>query len=121
MKPSQILKSYHGKRMGIDRIVKVQQVRLDQVLDAEIDILKLDLQGYELQALRGCEQLLERIKLVTIEVEFAPLYENQSLFSDIDIFLRRNQFSLFNLYELWTHFDGQLTSGDALYLNKRYF
>ena len=38
-----------------------------------------------------------------------------------DVFLRQHGFKLLNLYDLWTQEDGQLTAGDAVYLNTRYF
>ncbi|HEX3052641.1 MAG TPA: FkbM family methyltransferase [Aggregatilineaceae bacterium] len=119
--PSSILVHYHGSKMDVTETVEVPLVRMDSVLDQEIDILKLDLQGYELEALRGATNLLPRIKAITIEVEFVPLYDGQPLYGDIDVFLRAAGFRLLNLYELWTHPDGQLTSGDAVYLNTRYF
>lgn len=104
-------------------MVEVQQVRLEDVMKGchEIDFLKLDLQGYELEALNGCGKLLERIKIITIEIEFIPLYDGQPLFGDIDVYLRAQGFRMLNLYELYTHLDGQLTAGDAVYLNRKYF
>jgi FkbM family methyltransferase len=121
LKPTGITKKYHGHKVDVSIELAVEQVRLDDVVDGGIDILKLDLQGYELEALKGAERSLPSTKLILIEVEFVPLYENQPLFGDIDVFLREQGFSLLNLYELWTHPDGQLTSGDAIYLNSRYF
>lgn len=120
--PGKWKQKYHGEKVDIAKTVEVQQVRLDQAISVgEIDILKLDLQGYELEALKGAGDLLGRIKIIITEVEFVPLYENQPLFGDIDLFLRNAGFRLLNLYELYTHPDGQLTSGDAVYLNTRYF
>ena len=121
MRPSEILKFYHGEKMDIEQTIQVQQVRLDQVLNGEIDLLKLDLQGSELEALKGSEQLIKKIKIITTEIEFVPLYEGQPLFSEIDSFLRLNGFRILNLYDLWTHPDGQLTAGDAIYLNLKYY
>jgi FkbM family methyltransferase len=124
LSPSSILKGYHGEKVAAKRVIEAPQVRLDDTLWGgahEVDILKLDLQGYEFEALKGCGKLLTKIRLITTEVEFVPLYEGQPLFGDIDIFLRNEGFILLNLYELYTHPDGQLTSGDAVYLNSRYF
>jgi FkbM family methyltransferase len=120
LRPSKILQGYHGDKMDTLETLDVEQVRLDEILDEKIDILKLDLQGYELEALRGCEGLLGRTKSITTEIEFVPLYEEQVVFGELDTFLRRSGFQLLNLYELWTHPDGQLTAGDAVYMNKRY-
>ncbi len=112
---------YHGRMMEINRAIYVPQVGLDEILDRDVDILKLDLQGYEMEALKGCERLINRIKVITTEIEFVPLYEGQPLFAEIDLYLRSRGFKLLNLYELYTHPDGQLTAGDAVYLNTRYF
>jgi FkbM family methyltransferase len=119
--PSSINHQYHPGEMLVENTIEVPVKRLDSVLDSDIDLMKLDLQGYELEALKGCGALLPRIKAITTEVEFVPLYEGQPLFGDIDIFLRQHGFKLLNLYDLWTQEDGQLTAGDAVYLNTRYF
>jgi FkbM family methyltransferase len=119
--PSNINHQYHPGEMLVETTIQVPVKQLDSVLDSEIDLLKLDLQGYELEALKGCGDLLPRIKAITTEVEFVPLYEGQPLFGDVDVFLRQHGFKLLNLYDLWTQEDGQLTAGDAVYLNTRYF
>jgi FkbM family methyltransferase len=123
LNPSNIFKFYHGDNTDIEKTLEVPMVRLDDELFEmkTIDILKLDLQGYELEALKGCEKILQHIKIITTEIEFVSLYDEQPLFADIDTFLRNHGFRLLNLYELWTHPDGQLTAGDAVYLNLRFF
>ncbi len=119
--PTSIKRSYHGDRVNVKQVIDVEQIRLDDIIDKEIDILKFDLQGYELEAFKGCGRLLEMTKIITTEIAFVPLYEEQPLFGDIDVSLRKKGFRLLNLYELWTHPDGQLTAGDAVYLNSKYF
>ena len=114
-------KKYHGEKMEISDVLEIEIVRLESIIDHEIDILKMDLQGYELEALKGSENVLHEIKLILLEVEFIPLYENQPLFGDLDVFLRGKGFNFHNFYDLWTHRDGQLTSGDAIYLNSKYY
>lgn len=62
-------------------ILEVPMVRLDDLLRAELTLhgpvfLKLDLQGYELHALRGATQLLQMIDVALLEVSFyAQAYE----------------------------------------------
>lgn len=120
--PGDWVRKYHEEKMDIRQTIEVEMVRLDSILPVKsIDIFKLDLQGYELEALKGAEHLLPHIKVITTEVEFVPLYLNQPLFSDIESFLRAHDFRLLNLYELWTHPDGQLTAGDAVFLNNHFF
>jgi hypothetical protein len=46
-------------------------------------LLKLDVQGFELEALRGATSLLERVDAVLTECSFVRFYEGQPLFEDI--------------------------------------
>ena len=57
-----------------------------------IDFLKLDTQGNELHILRGCEDYIHKTGIIKCEVNFAPVYHNQHVFSEIDLFLRDNGF-----------------------------
>jgi FkbM family methyltransferase len=72
--------------------------RLDEILSEEDIIkpalLKLDVQGYELQALLGCGRLLDQIDFVYVEVSFVTLYLGQALADDVVQFLFSNGFSL---------------------------
>jgi FkbM family methyltransferase len=62
------------------------------------DVLFMDVQGAELEVLRGATETLQRGGLaIMAETMFLPLYEKQGLFSDIDILLRkRHRYSFFD-------------------------
>jgi len=107
----------------------VQCTTLDtasRAANLDIAALKADTQGTELDILRGAERCLnETLLAVELEVEFTPLYSAQPLFSDVDAFMRKHGFMLFDLgnllYHKWrqTHKiggrKGQLLAADALY------
>jgi FkbM family methyltransferase len=80
------------------RVVATEPVetrRLDDLPEtAGADLLKLDIQGAELMVLRHAEARLRDAVVIQAEVEFLPLYRNQPLFSDIDLFLRARGFVL---------------------------
>jgi FkbM family methyltransferase len=57
-------------------------------------LLKLDVQGSELSALRGCESLLERFAYVYVEASFIELYEGQALVTEVIEFLLSRGFKL---------------------------
>lgn len=73
--------------------------RLDDVLPAHqrIDFLKLDIQGFELEALKGGEAALARTLVVHCEAAFAEIYKDQCFFSEIEIFLRARGFAFIDI------------------------
>jgi FkbM family methyltransferase len=68
----------------------IQTHRLDDLSEIQdIDYLKLDVQGAELDIILGGPRLLGGTTLVHTEVEFIPIYADQPLFGDIDVALRK--------------------------------
>lgn len=75
--------------------IPAKTTRLDDVPEiSRIDYLKLDVQGAELDVLRGGERHLKNALFVQAELEFVPLYKGQALFSDVEPFLRERGFLL---------------------------
>jgi len=67
--------------------------RLDDIRETEgVELLKLDIQGAELMALRHAEKRLESTLVVQAEVEFLPLYVGQPLFTEVEAYLRNRGF-----------------------------
>ena len=91
-----------------------------------VDFLDLDTQGSELEILEGAQSFLAKsVVALKCEVEFSPLYEGQPLFGDVDSYLRKFGFMLFDLsrsryrranFPAYALTRGQLLWGDALYL-----
>lgn len=52
-----------------------------------IDIIWMDLQGAELKALYSMGDMLDNVKLIYTESEMNPMYEGQSLFSEVHQYL----------------------------------
>jgi FkbM family methyltransferase len=87
-------------------------------------VLKLDVQGAELDVLEGAVQRLETVRLVESEVEFNSMYANQPLYADIDRFLRSHGFVLWRLgqlvhYELAGH-SSDFVVGDVQVFENRF-
>jgi len=79
---------------------EVDTVRLDDVINEPVDFLKLDVQGAELDVLRGATRILDSVLAVHVEVEFIPIYLSQPLFDDVFRFMVTNEFDLFDLPRL---------------------
>ena len=78
----------------------VRTTTLDTLFAAgePVDFLKLDIQGFELAALRGAVSLLPRVAMIQSEVEFAPIYAGQPLFSELELFLREHGFDFLDFH-----------------------
>lgn len=68
-----------------------------------IDLLKSDTQGYDLEVLKGAERMLSSgaIKLVYLELNFAKIYAGQASPGRIYDFLIDRGFRLFSLYQIF--------------------
>lgn len=89
----------------------VQTRRLDEITEIErIDFLKLDVQGAELDVIKGAGRLLDDVLVIHTEVEFLELYKGQPLFSEIEHFLRGQGFQFHAFMDLAKRFIGPLRS-----------
>lgn len=114
-------KEIYGELLQVDHQIKILLTRLDDIFDINdnksIDILKLDLQGTELDALIGASQLLDhgKINAILCEVMFVPSYDHQPSWVELVTFIEKNNLSLFNIYQ--RHFyKGQLIQADLLFM-----
>src|SRR6185436_1594577 len=77
------------EQASVKRQRPAQTFRLDALDEiAHIDFLKVDVQGSELDVLRGGAIKLRDAAVVQVEVPFVALYDGQPTFSNIDRELR---------------------------------
>jgi len=76
------------------------------------NLLTLDVQGYELEVLKGSTDLLSKVDYILCEVNRAELYTGCPMVEEIDSFLNKYSFKR-NI----TSWDGY-TWGDALYIKQ---
>lgn len=77
-------------------------------------LLKLDVQGFELQALAGCEDLLPRFAWVYVECSFVELYAGQPLADEVIDWLRGRGFRMAGVYHTSYDASGQAIQADFL-------
>ena len=113
--------------------VPIDVVALDGLPEAELpppDVLKIDIQGGELDVFQHGRKKLSQAVAVMTEVRFARIYENEPLWADLDTELRAQGFALHKLMfakarpiansmrgkmrSLAMH--NQLVDGDAVYV-----
>jgi FkbM family methyltransferase len=87
-----------------------------------IDILKMDVQGYELHVLQGAKDILsqQKVDLIYSEIWFTAAYQGQALYEDIALYLRNFGYCTFGIYN--THWDtaihGRNLWGDAIFVKQ---
>lgn len=121
-RPSRGRRYYAADNLAVGN-TPVQVITLDdfarqnQIL--HIDILKLDIQGGEADALAGARELLSdsRIDLILSEVFFVPHYEGARLFHEITAQLAKYRYTLYHLTHLISARNGQLRFADAIYVS----
>ena len=76
---------YPAGDFEVANTVEVGVTTLDQAL-AEVEIielLKIDVQGFERQVLQGAQSVLSRSRAVLMEVNYVPHYEGGAVFDDV--------------------------------------
>lgn len=95
-----------------DKKETVEVNLLDNYETDNCNFLNMDVQGYELEVLKGGKKTLEHIDYVYCEVNRDEVYENNAYIEDIDKFL-----SDLNFERVVVEWTGE-TWGDALYIKK---
>ena len=124
-----ILKLYENPgRYEIKKRITMKAFPLNDVLKknsiSEIDFMKIDTQGSELEILRGGIDYLDRIIGLEVESEFIEIYKNQPLFPEVDKFIQSNGFELIDMRRTFWKRNigsygvnkGQLIYADQLYM-----
>lgn len=109
----------YGLDFSADRTIEVDVRRLaDYVRDNDvsaIDLLKLDVQGYELEVLRGSEEVLSRVAWIYTEAQFQDLYAGGPTFTDTFTFLNARGFDLVRMTSFRADDDGNLMECDMIF------
>ncbi len=103
----------------------MESVRVGQLhdfVDAEDIVtpalLKLDVQGYELSALQGCEEMLQSFSWIYVECSFIELYVGQALADEVIAWLRERRFVLAGVYNMAYDESGRAIQADFLLKQK---
>jgi FkbM family methyltransferase len=105
--------------IGIKETIVVPTDRLENILSTA-DILrpclmKIDVQGGELNVLKGIGHLLDGIDYIYLEVSFIELYERQPLFAELNKFLNSAGYNLLGTANSYVSRVHGPTQADALF------
>ena len=120
--PGEVLrKQYTPAKAEVIKQVAVRVSPLDGVIDADVtvDLLKVDVQGFEHAVLRGARETLKRTRALLIEANFVSHYAGDgsfgSLYSQITEELG---FTFWDLAPPHRGTEGQALWADAVFLNR---
>lgn len=102
--------------------IEVHVAPLNSVMNEDdIDepaMLKLDVQGFEMDALLGCESLLHKFEWVYCECSFVELYSGQKLAADVIAWLADKGFNINGVYNTAYDDEGLAIQADFLFQSK---
>jgi FkbM family methyltransferase len=105
---------HRDQKEYIQKKIKVQCITLKTFLNnyklKNVDLLCLDLQGYEKIALDGLFEDISKVKYIITEVSFESMYHNDILFDDLKEYLKEKNFEFLEKASYGIF-------GDALFVN----
>lgn len=110
LKPQKHLKYFPNIEFKEKEIITLK--RFDSIVEEFIsNFLILDVQGYELEVLKGFGEKINDIDYIYTEISLTNLYENNVLINDLDFFLNENGF-----LRIKTRINSNKPFGDAFYV-----
>lgn len=104
------------------RGVTVQMRTLDDVLAEKKVVgpifLKLDVQGFEIEVLKGARQTLEKANLVLLEIALLEFNEGSPLFYEIVQFMGEQGFLAYDICNLSRWYENVLSHVDIFFIRK---
>lgn len=102
-----------------ERTIEVPLTTLDQEIAMVPErpcLLKIDVQGLELEVLKGADQTLDSVDTALVECSFVELYEGQALADEVVAFLLARGLRLAGIHEVVYSADGSAIQGDFLFV-----
>jgi FkbM family methyltransferase len=117
--------SVFEERSDVPRERETRRLRtLDSVIpeNVQIDLLKIDAQGYELEILAGAERQLPSIPAVILEVSLIEINKGAPLLHDVVAYMKQHGFVAYDILEIHRRpLDRALNQLDFLFLREDHF
>ena len=118
-------KSLENHKKTINHKRNVQVKRLDEYIKNDkninqIDLLKIDTQGFELEILEGLGTELNKVRILITELMFYDYYEKSLSFYELESILRPFNFSLYDINHVAKNpMNGRTDWIDVIYVQNR--
>lgn len=95
---SSVLEEYHND--GVKKVITHTNT-LDDLAIAknflDVDLVKLDTQGYELEILKGADKVMNNVQAVLMEISLLDLHKNVPVLADVIVFMKERNFVAFDI------------------------
>jgi FkbM family methyltransferase len=85
-----------ASRTGLYPMQTIDGIVTSRCIDAP-DLLKLDVQGYELEVLKGAQRTLKKISAILAEINLIDIHKNVPLLDDLIVFIREKGFVAYDI------------------------
>jgi len=118
---SDLVRHEYGERAGeVAKEFEVQVVPLDDALDGGevIDLLKIDVEGFQPAVLAGAKETLRRTRVVLIEAYFVSHFKGDVTFGELSrLLIEEHGFEFWNLAVPMYGASGRSMWADAVFVN----
>ena len=102
------------------KIVMLKMATLDDILRekkiSKCTFLKLDVQGYELEVLKGAKEALKNATVILLEVSFIRCNRSAPLFHEVVAFMKNHGFLVYDVCPLPRWRDNTLLQADVFFV-----
>jgi len=115
---SELKDDYMSSQLAPEREQTIEVNTIDNLVatSQKVLVLKMDVQGYELEVLKGAKNTLKNTCLVMAEFQNHKLYDGAPMYHDLDKFLLENNFTLMQFIPSLSERHKQM-EWDAIYIN----
>lgn len=86
--------------------------------DAHYDLIKMDVQGSELDIIKGSLDIIKKCKFLLLELQIYEYNRNAPMISDVLAFLKKINFDLVDIFDLLYSSTGSLIQLDGFFINR---
>jgi FkbM family methyltransferase len=115
----EVMKEFESNSWDVVGTMEVQKITYDQLVagEGEVSILKLDIQGAEMEVLSNSQGGLGKTRCIILEVTFVPHYQNDAGFPELHQLMAGKGFGLYRLSSAY-HRGARVLFADAVYVRE---
>jgi FkbM family methyltransferase len=89
--------------------------------DADYDLIKMDVQGSELDVIKGGLDIIKKSKFLLLELQIFEYNKDAPMLSEVLIFLKKINFDLVDVFDLLYSSTGSLIQIDGFFVNRDFY